>query len=401
MIEKTLEIKKLDYIDAVRGVAVLLVILVHTLTFLDRGGLNSIFRIGVEQGRMGVQLFYMASAFTLFYSLSERNKIISSDNNISTQKKNENKNSSLEFFIRRFFRIAPMFYIATIYYFYFYINFPDPLSESSNLTVFTLPNLLSHFTFTHGLSPFWINSIVPGGWSVGVEFIFYLFVPALYFTYKKYGVKFFYFLLPASVMISWIFNYGLFIFLGETLPKYWHAFSYYNFFTQLPVFILGIILYHHVINNLLTSFKSLKVFNFIFASSVILFIISLFINKETNHGLFAGSLLMLSSILAYFIIFLAKYKASFIGRLFVNKLITYVGKISYSMYLTHFAVISLITYLTKDISKSFVIMSSEFTFLVFFLILTFITIIISSFTYRFIEKPGIILGNKLIDRMRG
>ena len=67
-----MQIKKLNYIDAVRGVAVLMVLLVHTLTFLDRGGLNSIFRVIVEQGRMGVQLFYIASAFTLFYSLSQR-----------------------------------------------------------------------------------------------------------------------------------------------------------------------------------------------------------------------------------------------------------------------------------------------------------------------------------------
>jgi peptidoglycan/LPS O-acetylase OafA/YrhL len=102
MIEKTLEIKKLDYIDAVRGVAVLLVILVHTLTFLDRGGLNSIFRIGVEQGRMGVQLFYMASAFTLFYSLAYRSK--------------EESFSSVKFFIRRFFRIAPMFLLYFTHY---------------------------------------------------------------------------------------------------------------------------------------------------------------------------------------------------------------------------------------------------------------------------------------------
>ncbi len=378
-------IKKLDYIDTIRGIAVLLVLLVHTLTFLDGSSLNNIFRLIVEQGRMGVQLFYIASAFTLFYSLANREK----ETKIIKNKLSNYFN--LNFFIRRFFRIAPMFYIAITFYFYFYINFPDTLPESFNLTVFTLPNLISHFTFTHGLSPYWINSIVPGGWSVGVEFMFYLLVPALYLVYKKYSIKPFYFLLPISIVFSWLANYIMFVYLGYTLPKYWQAFSYFYFPSQFPVFILGIILYNHIILEL----KSLKVFNIILVSSVLLFVGSLFLNRLTNEGLFPGSLLMLSSILAYFIIFLKKYKATIFGKLLVSKIMIYIGKISYSIYLTHFAMISLVTYLIRNLNFA----SNEFTFTLYFLVLVIFTIIISTITYKFIEKPGIILGNKLIEKL--
>ena len=156
-------LKKLDYIDAVRGIAVLMVLFVHTLTLSNTLNLNHFFRVIVEQGRMGVQLFYMASAFTLFYSLSQRA-------------------SGSGFFIRRVFRVAPMFYIATIFYFFLYTIFPVSNIEAADLNTFTFANLFSHLTFTHGFSPYWINTIVPGGWSVGVEMLFYLFVPAAFCT---------------------------------------------------------------------------------------------------------------------------------------------------------------------------------------------------------------------------
>ena len=42
------EIKKLDYIDAVRGIAVLMVLMVHTLTFLSSSNLNNYFRQNVS-----------------------------------------------------------------------------------------------------------------------------------------------------------------------------------------------------------------------------------------------------------------------------------------------------------------------------------------------------------------
>jgi peptidoglycan/LPS O-acetylase OafA/YrhL len=367
-------IKKLDYIDSLRGVAVLLVLLVHTLTFLDRGNLNSLFRVVVEQGRMGVQLFYIASAFTLFYSLSQRDL--------------SEKFSKINFYIRRFFRIAPMFYIAIIYYFWQYITFYSPNIEAADTSTFTIANIVSHFTFTFGVSPYWINTIVPGGWSVGVEMIFYLCIPALYFLYKKYGAKFLYLALPVTVSISWIFNYIIFIILDENLSRYWHAFLYYNFFAHLPIFILGLVVYDHISNEK----KSLKNINLIFISSIILFVSSLYLNRITSEGIFAGSLLMLSVLLAYFVIFISIYKP----KILVNKIMVYIGKISYSMYLTHFISISIIIYFTKNNFYN----GGEITFFFSYLLLVAMTILISSVTYKYIEKPGIIIGNKLIEKLK-
>ena len=58
--------RKFEYIDALRGIAVLGVFLVHTTDYGPEndysGIIEKIFLFGVR----GVQLFFVASAFTLF-----------------------------------------------------------------------------------------------------------------------------------------------------------------------------------------------------------------------------------------------------------------------------------------------------------------------------------------------
>ncbi len=61
--------KKLDYIDALRGLAILGVIMVHSIS---DSNLPFIVERIFGQGARGVQLFYLASAFTLFLSFSNR-----------------------------------------------------------------------------------------------------------------------------------------------------------------------------------------------------------------------------------------------------------------------------------------------------------------------------------------
>jgi peptidoglycan/LPS O-acetylase OafA/YrhL len=81
-------------------------------------------------------------------------------------------------------------------------------------------------------------------------------------------------------------------------------------------------------------------------------------------------------------------------KILVNRVFAYLGKISYSMYLTHFASIALISYFTKGYFKD----GGEITFLFSFLLLVLVTVGISSLTYKYIEKPMIIKGNKLIEK---
>jgi peptidoglycan/LPS O-acetylase OafA/YrhL len=155
-------VKNLKYIDALRGIAVLGVLMVHCSKF---GANNYPFLLSkiFDNGAMGVQLFYVVSAFTLFLSVSFRSK----------NEKNPNRN----FFIRRFFRIAPLYYLAVLYY--LYQDGTGPRLWLGDMNHISTANIASNFFFSHGINPYWINSIVPGGWSVSVEMFFYCLVPFL------------------------------------------------------------------------------------------------------------------------------------------------------------------------------------------------------------------------------
>src|SRR5690348_13706360 len=91
-------VTKFDYIDAMRGIAILLVILVHSAFDLAIKGPAG--RIGA-MGQFGVQMFFVASALTLCLSWEARR---------------DEPHPMKSFLIRRFFRIAPMYYFGIAFY---------------------------------------------------------------------------------------------------------------------------------------------------------------------------------------------------------------------------------------------------------------------------------------------
>ncbi|MBW4476371.1 MAG: acyltransferase family protein [Tolypothrix brevis GSE-NOS-MK-07-07A] len=90
--------KRFEFIDALRGIAALGVLLVHTTQHC--GSLHALIPGITSFGLRGVQLFYILSALTLFLSFEERYK--------------KDKYPLISFFIRRFFRIAPLFYVVIL-----------------------------------------------------------------------------------------------------------------------------------------------------------------------------------------------------------------------------------------------------------------------------------------------
>jgi peptidoglycan/LPS O-acetylase OafA/YrhL len=135
-----------------RGLAIIGVVVVHCSLYGDNENLPLLFQSFAHSGMFGVQLFFMVSAFTLFLSLDNR--------------RHEEEFVWQGFFIRRFFRVAPMYYLGILYFLlqdgfgprYF-------LCDTGHITG---ANILSNFLFVHGLYPFWISSLVPGGWSFAV-----------------------------------------------------------------------------------------------------------------------------------------------------------------------------------------------------------------------------------------
>ena len=157
--------QKLTYLDALRGYAILGVILTHATRKFHSEIPETLYQFGI-QGSRGVQLFFIVSAFTLFYSLEK----YSADRRFSIP----------DFYIKRFFRIAPMFYFALIFYMLFDLM-SDAIGIYSSYPDVSIQLLLSTITFTNVLHPDWLFSLVPGGWSISNEFLFYLCIPFLFY----------------------------------------------------------------------------------------------------------------------------------------------------------------------------------------------------------------------------
>jgi len=94
--------QKLQWVDAMRALAILGVLIIHCGAYGNNAQLPLIAKVIVWSGKHGVQMFFVASAFTLFLSLNS---------NYKTE-----GNFYFQFLTRRFFRIAPMSYIGIICY---------------------------------------------------------------------------------------------------------------------------------------------------------------------------------------------------------------------------------------------------------------------------------------------
>lgn len=305
-------------------------------------------------GGFGVQLFFVASAFTMFYS---------------SHKRFQNETRPLtNFFIRRFFRIAPIYYVGIVAWTLIHV-FVD---KWDHISVF---NVGSNILFVHGIYPNWINSYVSGGWSISVEMSFYLLVPYLCKSIKSLdmSVHFFSITLIFSILLNWLLK-------DTAVDK--NLFLYYYLPNQLPVFALGIIAYFIVLNDDRIVRLNTKILLFL---SVILCCYA----SLPLHILFGISFLLLFIILS---------KSEF--AILVNPVTAFLGKISYSMYLVHSIVFVLmqqfnfINYIHGSTAPEAIL-----NYLIRLFINITVTAIISIITYKIIEEPAQIAGKNIINRL--
>ncbi len=372
---------KLPWIDALRGLAILFVIAYHT--GLHTEGLPYFLRLFTDQGRIGVQLFYLISAFTLFLSMNKRNKL--------------EKTPLRNYFIRRFFRIAPLFYLVSIYCIFRYGLGPNFFIDDGNSI--TIPNIIAHLTFLNGWNPYWINSLVPAGWSIAIEMPFYLLVPILFNKVKNinFAITLTSIYFVFSKIISFILKKHPLI---HDIPK-WNAFLYYWLPNQLPYFLLGTILYFLIQNSIKNPRDSrtnhsrfIQLRNTIIP--LLLMCLSLqifcFVNKiNTNiiefvYGIGFAALAFWLSYNSFSIL--------------VNPFLCYLGTVSYSAYLIHIEVISFSqNILNNALSILKINLSPTLNFIILFMNVLVITLTLSSLTYKFIEIPGMAIGRNLLKKL--
>lgn len=343
-----MEPKKYEYIDSLRGIAILLVILVHTGIILNNTVLffPDLLIKFIANGAYGVHLFFIISALTL--TMSYHNRL-------------HEKHKTRNFFIRRFFRIAPMYYFAILY---FSIIFPY---IQGNFEKIVVGKLITTALFINPYFTNYIHGYVPGGWSISVEFLFYFFVP---FLCKKI----------TNFNSSMIFIFVALIISIVYSQLYWKNFT--NLLFQLPIFSLGIALYwwENDKSKTLSSSTTLIIAIFIFC----------FCYKPVPYH-------FLYSLGFAFIIITLMQKPY---KLFSNKLFATIGKVSFSMYIIHFAIILILGSINFNRIISVTnIGTSLLNFIGLYLIAVISTFLISQITYRIIEVPGQNLGKKIIKKL--
>ncbi len=207
----------LGYLDSLRGIAILGVILVHSAILTGQRGtaLHVAFT-----GQRGVQLFYMVSAFTLLLSLDSRKA---------------ERRPILNLFIRRFFRIAPLFYVAMMLNFLLSTQAPYK-TYFQNAGWF---GIALGLLFLHGLRPDTIVTVVIGGWSIAVETSFYVLLPMLHRYIKTIKQALVLFVVSAVFLGS--ISRVLALRSPNLSVEQYYAFLWFP--VEFPVFALGILSY--------------------------------------------------------------------------------------------------------------------------------------------------------------
>ncbi len=349
--------KKLDYITVLRAAAILLVLSVHVsqigtgLKFIHpylQGMFNN--------GARGVQLFYLLSAFTLFLSFNNRHP-------------NE-KRPIRNYFIRRFFRIAPLFYLAIVYYLW------------QNTFVFSVKNIAVHFLFLNGFSPYTINSIVPGCWSIAVEVSFYSLLPFLFYRIKNIQQA------CIFTLVALCLRFVLFVLLNRYFSisdqQLWDDYLFYYLPNQLPIFGLGIILYFIIYGEAKTSFSP----KFLVISSLILAV-----GLSFQPGIFIPDIFYFGIIFLIFTCSLHRYHPAIL----FNAPVLYIGQISYTLYLTHWAAIYFLNkYNLINIIPTGGEVGAICNFFINYGIVLLLSVFLSTILYYTIELPMQNLGRKVI-----
>ena len=129
-----------NWIDGMKGIAIIGVVMIHS------GG-TILGPVGAL-GQYGVQIFFLISSYLCFVSMDR------------AFKHRMDIRTVLWWILRKFIRLIPLYYLSIILY-VCWGNEGIWLGCENGITMW---NVLSHFTFTHGFFPHYVNSIIGVEW---------------------------------------------------------------------------------------------------------------------------------------------------------------------------------------------------------------------------------------------
>ena len=333
---------RLYNLDYLRGLAALGIMIYHYCFFIF--GAFAADTILGRVGVYGVSIFYVLSGLTLYH--------------VYHSKMHPTLKDVGAFFRKRFFRIFPLLWLATIAAIILSKQVPDAWKVILNLT-----GLFGFFR--------WDGYFATGAWSIGNELVFYVFFPFFILFSKRFTSLF----VILSTIIFGLYMYFAFHVLDGKSPldKQWH--NYVNPLNQVFLFLggytIGLVFekrqFNHYLNVLLL---------------VVAILIFVFYPAYGNAISIVTGVSRLVFTSCCFIVCLSFYKLEFKLPDLFNRPLTFLGEASYSVYLLHPLVFSFVRISFDFLDKCDIHIHSIFKLLLSIAI----TLVFSYFVYEHFEK---------------
>lgn len=338
--------RKLSGIHGLRAVAALMVIFFHTCWIPRLTMPDWLWVVGNRFG-LGVHLFFLLSAFSLAHSARVTSESLGA------------------YALKRFFRIAPLFYVMlVVYQVWFGVQ---PVGDN-------VINLLFAFNLVPGMS----SGIVWASWTIGVEMIFYALLPLLLAMTPGR--------LPALALVIGGCAVSIFarIVLEET-PGLAPAFVHEAFVVNFGMFCLGLLAHRAYAGSSNLPRDGL-------IAALTFGVLAILLGGALLRHVFPGRADLILWSIAFGVATL--WQAARPSYLMRNAFMQFVGERSYSVYLLHPLVIHALQGAYAEIYGA--VARPGISFLLCAALTAVIVILLADITYRLVEVPGIELGRRLI-----
>jgi len=350
---------RLDFLDALRGLAAFYVVIYHMCAIPEPDlAVPHWATVIANTGGMGVTLFFVVSAFSLYYTMPLRLR---------------EPRPWVSFFVHRFFRIAPLFYLWIV------------LTLLRDKWLFDAGHGLREIAYSAGF----VFNLVPRGqegfvwasWTIGIEMLFYVAFP-VYFLFARDRWRAI--ALALGLWILWVAVQGLLPYFPMEQATH-DKFVQWSVLRHLPVFACGAIAYHLLMPGGEFADRPREVGT---ALSVVALAIFVALVNGWLPAVF-GDAYYWQAVLFMCLLLGLGWSPAWIA---VNRITTYFGRISYSMYLNHPTIVLLLAPAYAWIYAR----SGNATvgFLGCLALTTACVVAASEITYRFVELPGMKLGKK-------
>jgi peptidoglycan/LPS O-acetylase OafA/YrhL len=365
----------LGEVEGLRGLASLWVFALHaavacgaTLPIISSGG-------------RGVDLFILISGFIMVHQFQQRETL-----------EPWNKPATIwRFWIRRFFRIAPLYYpmlFLSLTFGRFWGNardiiqsqYPIAATELARYGDRSIENYLAHLTFTFGMMPHFAFRTPLPDWSLGLEFQFYAVFPLVMLLVLKFGYH------RTILVVS-----TLSLLITLLLSLYFRSFAIESFL-PLRMYLFGM--------GMLIAARMHSETEYILPWLVVLPVAAHFAIPGINFRL-AGAQIFLACLFYVVTVYRGSGGQRFFGpvRGFLNhKVIQKLGTLSYSIYLLHSLVLLPVCALLLK-QHWFLALPALIRFLVSIIVNGSIVLPLSMLLYKFLEKPGVRWGKWFSGKM--